>query len=92
MRLATSGTLQELPRLPDDSLVRTVTLTVADPSLSSTGKRITPQTVLDRPIQKLVLLTKLLLKRTVIRIMMRYRDSLTGSHGEPQRTVHNVEQ
>ena len=39
-----------------DGLVRSVKVAVGDPDLSSTGKRVHPPSVLERPIQKLVLL------------------------------------
>lgn len=40
----------------DDGLVRSVKVAIGDPELSSTGKRVHPPSVLERPIQKLVLL------------------------------------
>ena len=39
-----------------DGLVRSVKVAIGDPSLPSTGKRVHPLSVLERPIQKLVLL------------------------------------
>ena len=39
-----------------DGLVRSVKVAIGDPELSSTGKRVNPPSVLERPIQKLVLL------------------------------------
>lgn len=39
-----------------DGLVRSVKVAIGDPDLSSTGKRVHPPSVLERPIQKLVLL------------------------------------
>ena len=42
----------------DDGLVRKVRLTVADPFLNERGERIRATTILERPIQKLVLLLK----------------------------------
>ena len=39
-----------------DGLVRSVKVAIGDPHLSSTGKRVHPPSVLERPIQKLVLL------------------------------------
>ena len=40
----------------DDGLVRSVKVAIGDPEISSTGKRVHPPSVLERPIQKLVLL------------------------------------
>jgi hypothetical protein len=42
----------------DDGLVRKVRIIVSDPSLTKDGKRVRATTVLDRPVQKLVLLLK----------------------------------
>jgi hypothetical protein len=42
----------------DDGLVRKVRIMVSDPSLTERGKRVRATTVLERPIQKLVLLLK----------------------------------
>ncbi len=42
----------------DDGLVRKVKLTVADPSLNQRGERVRVTSILERPIQKLVLLQK----------------------------------
>ncbi len=42
----------------DDGLVRKVRIIVSDPSLIKDGKRIRATAVLDRPVQKLVLLVK----------------------------------
>lgn len=39
-----------------DGLVRSVKVAIGDPDISSTGKRVHPPSVLERPIQKLVLL------------------------------------
>ena len=40
----------------DNGLVRGVKMAIGDPELSSTGKRVHPPSILERPIQKLVLL------------------------------------
>ena len=42
----------------DDGLVSKVKLTVADPSLNQRGERVRVTSILERPIQKLVLLQK----------------------------------
>jgi hypothetical protein len=42
----------------EDGLVRKVKLTVADPLLNERGKRSRVATILERPIQKLVVLLK----------------------------------
>ena len=42
---------------PDDTnVVRSVAVAVGDPTISNSGKRQRPQSILDRPIQKLVLI------------------------------------
>ena len=40
----------------DDGLVRSVKVVIGDPELSNTGKRVHLPSILERPIQKLVLL------------------------------------
>ena len=42
----------------EDGLVRKVTVVVGDPSLNEKGERIRSESVLERPVQKLIVLLK----------------------------------